>query len=32
MVITIYPRLMKSFPPTWHHHHPMIASIIVPFI
>src|SRR5262249_38892209 len=32
MVVTIYQRLMKSFPPTWHHHHPMTASIIASFI
>src|SRR5215472_9098606 len=32
MVVTIYQRLMKLFPPTWRHHHPMIASIIVSFI
>ena len=32
MVITIYQGLMKLFPPTWQHHHLMIASTIVPII
>ena len=32
MVITIYQGLVKLFPPTWQHHHPMIASTIVPII
>jgi hypothetical protein len=32
MVITIYQRVMKLFPPTWQHHHLMIASIIVSII
>ena len=29
MVITIYQKLMKLFPPTWQHLRLMIASIIV---
>jgi hypothetical protein len=32
MVITIYPRLMKLFPPTWQHHRLMIAFTIVSII
>jgi len=32
MVITICQGLMKLFPPTWRHHHLMIASTIVPII
>jgi hypothetical protein len=32
MVITIYQRVVKLFPPTWQHHHLMIASIIVSII
>jgi hypothetical protein len=32
MVATIYQRLMKLFPPTWQHHHLMIASTIVSII
>jgi hypothetical protein len=32
MVITIYRGPMKLFPLTWQHHHPMIASTIVPII
>ena len=32
MVVTIYRRLTKSFPPTWQHHHLMIASTTVPII
>jgi len=32
MVVTIYQRLMKLFPPTWQRHHLMIGSIIVPII
>jgi hypothetical protein len=31
-VITIYQRLMKLFPPTWQHHHLMIAFTIVSII
>jgi hypothetical protein len=29
MAITIYQKLVKSFPPTWQHHRLIIASIIV---
>jgi hypothetical protein len=32
MVVTIYQELVKLFPPTWQHHHLMIASIIVSII
>ena len=32
LVITIYQRLVKLFPPTWQHHRLIIASIIVPII
>jgi hypothetical protein len=32
MVVTIYQRVMKLSPPTWHHHHLMIVSIVVPII
>jgi hypothetical protein len=32
MVATIYQRLMKLFPPTWQHHHLMIAFTIVSII
>src|SRR5215472_1728666 len=32
MAITTYPEVMKSFPPNWRHHHPMIASTIVPIL
>ena len=32
MVITTCQRAMKLFPPTWQHHHLMIASTIVPII
>ena len=32
MVITTYPKLVRLFPPTWHHHHLMGASIIVSII
>ena len=28
MIITIYQGVMKLFPPTWQHHHLMIASTI----
>jgi hypothetical protein len=29
MAITIYQKLVKSFPPTWQHHRLIVASIIV---
>ena len=32
MAVTICRRLTKLFPPTWQHHHLMIASTIVPII
>jgi hypothetical protein len=32
MAITTCQRAMKLFPPTWQHHHLMIASTIVPII
>ena len=32
MVITTCQRAMKLFPPTWQHHHLMIASTTVPII
>src|SRR5262249_10217671 len=32
MAITTYPEVMKSFLPNWRHHHPMIASTIVPIL
>ena len=32
MVVTIYQGLMKLFPPTWQHHHLMIASTIASII
>ena len=32
MVITIYRRLTKLFPPTWQHHRLIIASTVVPII
>src|SRR5262249_29562571 len=32
MVVTIYQQLMNYYPPTWHHQHPMTASIIASFI
>jgi len=32
MAITIYQKLVKSFPPTWQHHRLMSASTIAPII
>jgi hypothetical protein len=32
MAATIYQKVMKLFPPTWQHHHLMIASTIVSII
>src|SRR5438445_6482865 len=32
MVVTICRQLTKLFPPTWQHHHLMIASTIVPIV
>jgi hypothetical protein len=32
MVVTIYRRVMKLSPPTWHHHHLMGVSTVVSII
>jgi hypothetical protein len=32
MAITIYQKLVRLFPLTWHRHRRMIASIVVPII
>jgi hypothetical protein len=32
MVVTIYHQLVRLFPPTWQHHHLMIASTIASII
>jgi hypothetical protein len=32
MAITIYQQLVKSFLPTWQHHHLMIVSTVVPIL
>src|SRR5262249_22198433 len=32
MVVTIYHPLVRLFPPTWQHHHLMIASTTAPII
>jgi hypothetical protein len=32
MAITIYQQPLKSFLPTWQHHHLMIVSTVVPIL